>query len=354
MSNALVTAAKVVHLANRLEEDIRTRFLKPGDSYYSTQDASRFLGVAGSAANRALQLLEKRNIIKRRQRLGAVILPASGERRTEDADTKLTRVHFLVHEKYLITEGVGADGIFQGLQSVLPSAHINHCFLAAGREEEQVADLIDRALRDGGTDAFVLVRASFGVQQLLAESRLPAVVHGTCYSGISNLSSLDRDHAQAAKLTAEFLKKCKSRHAALLMRQFVLPGDHIFLDSLLAQSKCRWQLRFAPADDAPIMAECHQIFASGDRPDAVICQTARHARCLTTVLKEQGLVAGKDVAVLVQNYYVLPNGETVFPHLVSDLSPADVGAKLATLLMAAHNNCTTLHDRVPVHVVLTV
>lgn len=352
MSNALATAAKVVKLADRLEEDIRTRFLKPGDSYYSAQDASRFLGVAGSAANRALQLLEKRNVIKRRQRLGAVILPAGGEHRQENANTTLTRVHFLVHEKYLITEGVGADGIFQGLQSVLPSAHISHCFLAAGREEEQVADLIDRALRDGGTDAFVLVRASFGVQQLLAESRLPVVVHGTCYSGISTLSSLDRDHAQAAKLAVEFLKKRKSRHAALLMRQFVLPGDHIFLDSLLAQSPCRWQLRFMPADDAPIMAECRQIFATNDHPDAVICQTSRHARCLAAVLKERGLVAGKDVAILVLSYYVLPNGETVFPHLVSNLSPADVGSRLATLLVAAHDGHAVSHDSVPVHLVI--
>ncbi|MDR2756090.1 MAG: hypothetical protein LBC20_10310 [Planctomycetaceae bacterium] len=56
---------RTVQLADCLAADIRNRNLKPDETYYTALEAARFLGVAGAAANRALQLLEKRRMIQR-------------------------------------------------------------------------------------------------------------------------------------------------------------------------------------------------------------------------------------------------------------------------------------------------
>ncbi|MDO5582227.1 MAG: GntR family transcriptional regulator [Planctomycetia bacterium] len=60
-------------LVSRLLEDIRARNLQVGDPFYTTIQASEFLGVSCSQANRALQTLEEIKIITRAQKKGARI-----------------------------------------------------------------------------------------------------------------------------------------------------------------------------------------------------------------------------------------------------------------------------------------
>lgn len=73
METKLEKEKRANFLVSRLLEDIRTRNLKVGDPFYTTIQASEFLGVSCSQANRALQTLEEINIITRSQKRGARI-----------------------------------------------------------------------------------------------------------------------------------------------------------------------------------------------------------------------------------------------------------------------------------------
>src|SRR5687767_4741693 len=105
MTDALTTTPKIIDLADQLVADIESRKLKPGDRYLTTADASKMLGVGNGLANRALQLLERRQVITRQQRRGAFISAP----KTAASSPPLRRVHFLVHQNYLTAEGIGND-----------------------------------------------------------------------------------------------------------------------------------------------------------------------------------------------------------------------------------------------------
>ena len=64
---------RIVQIAARVEQDIRGRKLKPGDSYLNTEEVARMLGVSKATANRAMQLLAKRHVLRRGQRKGVTI-----------------------------------------------------------------------------------------------------------------------------------------------------------------------------------------------------------------------------------------------------------------------------------------
>src|SRR3954462_3538876 len=102
---------RIIQLADRIAEDIKQRQLKPGDPYQGTTETAEMLGVSTTAANRAMQVLVKRRLIERRQRKGTfVAVPGA-----PTAESPLRRVHLIVHENYLRTEGLLADGIIVGM-----------------------------------------------------------------------------------------------------------------------------------------------------------------------------------------------------------------------------------------------
>src|SRR5438045_3666201 len=109
---------RIIELADKIAEDIRSKNLKPGDPYQGTTETAEMLGVSTTAANRAMQVLVKRRIIQRRQRKGTFVAIPS-----ESAPlSPLRRVHLVVQENYLRTEGLLSDGIIVGMHDELPAA----------------------------------------------------------------------------------------------------------------------------------------------------------------------------------------------------------------------------------------
>ncbi|MDR1964266.1 MAG: GntR family transcriptional regulator [Planctomycetaceae bacterium] len=316
---------QTVQLADRLAADIRNRKLKPGETYYTTLEASRFLGVAGATANRALQLLEKRHIIQRSQRRGAMILePLPPEHAVID------HVHFLVHDKYYRTEGIGADGVLLGIQSELPTSIVSHCFLSPESEMTQVSNLIDRSLAGKTTDAFILVRASYESQRMIAQSGIPALVYGSLFQGINHFSVIDRDHAAAIRLTTDYLQKKGRQHVAVLMRHQVMAGDHQTFDALLNHSPFALTLRFTPQENEAIEAETYSILNRAEHPDAFLCHTLRHAECVDRVRRELKI---NDLDIVVLSTFLKRGETTRFPHIVIDSDPETIGRRLGVSLL---------------------
>ena len=322
------TFAKISELAQVLENEIQTKKLLPGNAFFSAGEAARFLGVAVSAANRALQLLEKRRIIARHQRTGAVILPPESRNSNQAVKTC-----FLVHEKYMQLEGVGDDGILSGIQDECPWWTVEHCFLVPGHEEEQVNALIRDSLGSGLTETFVMVRAPFVVQHLIEQSRLPAVIHGTRYNGIEKTPMLERDHDEVIIKICSHLQQKKRKDIVILSRELVLPGDQLVLNRLYGSMPGLRPPLFLPSSDFCIHTTIRNILSLPQIPDAFVCTTRRQAECVCQEIERSKLQPGRDIEVILLYYYGPPADNLPYHYILTDNSPEQVGRRIGQLLM---------------------
>ncbi|MFK7779242.1 MAG: GntR family transcriptional regulator, partial [Gimesia sp.] len=218
----------IIDLADRIQSDIQSRKLKPGDSYFTTSETARSFQVSGTTANRALQLLTQRRVLIRRQRAGTIIAdPATGS-----SSQSLHRVHLVVHQKYLEVEGLLGDGILIGIQKELPEAELQFNFLPHRAEENYVQEIVNHALKSRAPEGFVLQRAQVGVQRILQESGLPTVVNGLLQPSITGLAQIDRDQSQIGDLLFQHLYKQKCKRILVVLRDQVTAGDHLLLDAV--------------------------------------------------------------------------------------------------------------------------
>ncbi|MDD3587083.1 MAG: GntR family transcriptional regulator [Thermoguttaceae bacterium] len=316
---------RTLELAQRLECDIKARVLRPGDAYYSTQEAAEFLGVARIYANNALKLLEKRQLIIRRQRLGALIAtPVVLER------TTVQQVHFIVPEHYFYQEGAGSQQILMGLQEKLTDASISYCFVRPENEAEKVANLVHLAQSHGGTEGFILVASSWQSQQMMEKSGLPAVIHGTRYIGISKIQSIERDHRNGLHQVVQYLRKRGRRHWSLFMRERIHPGDSVLLSVLRHQREVNetTPLSFTTSLPEQIEYEASRVLVENKETDAVICLSMLQGMGVLAAAKRAGLRPYEDIDIVVLISYGIKDEDKIFARVEIDMPSNILGQKL--------------------------
>ena len=334
MATATTKTPRIAELAEQLVADIEARNLAPGDRYLTTTQTSKLLGVGNATANRALQLLERRRIITRQQRRGAYIARLPGHAN----EGGLGHVHFLVHQKFLRTEGIGNDGVLIGMQEELPGVPVQISFFPPAEETTFVQKLIHESLKSGRTDGFVLVRTSCEAQRAIAQSGLPAVVHGDVYPGNAALARVDRDMDAIGELLTDYLLKRGHKRLACFNRQQTLPGDQRTIGAIhrrLAKSKLLADaitLRFVPADDEVCLAEMRQLLRQPNPPTGLICRTVRMAEAARHVIREELNAPVGKFDVVVCDYFLRSNerAEFIYPRPV--FSAEDMGRHIARLL----------------------
>jgi GntR family transcriptional regulator, arabinose operon transcriptional repressor len=349
----VTTTPKIIDLADRLVADIQLRKLQPGDRYMTTAATSKMLGVGNGIANRALQLLERRQIIVRQQRRGAYIAGPPQEA------SHLRRVHFLVHHNYLNTEGVGNDLVLLGMQEALPGVNVQISFLPTSNATEFVADLIDQSLIAKAKDGFILVRVPYEVQQLVSDRGVAGVVYGALYANIKRLTRFDRDMTEVGRLAIEYLLSKGHRRIAQLSRQYALPGDHDTMDAIRQQMGDKGLLasaiteRFLPSSPEIYKAEVRRLLEAAEPPTGFICRSRQMADSAAEVFDECGLRLNQDVDVFVCDYYLLPNQRPryVFPRPV--YSSEEQGRRMAQLLLAQSLNRHVEDQIIPVELDVT-
>jgi DNA-binding LacI/PurR family transcriptional regulator len=340
----------IIDLAEQLVSDIKSRELQPGDRYLTTAAASKMLGVGNGVANRALQLLERRQIITRQQRRGAFIANLPGEAQLPP----LRRVHFLVHQNYLATEGIGNDLVLLGMQEELPGVHVQISFLPKENAEGFVADLIDQSLTAKARDAFILVRAPYEVHQLVSNSGVPGVVYGGVYPGVTRLSRIDRDMKAVGYLSADYLIRRGHKRIAFLSRQEALPGDHDTMDQIrmrLAEADLKADAiteRFLPAAQNVCEAEVTRLLNMNPAPTGFICRTQRMADAANKVFNTARFKGSRKREIVLCDYYLL-SGQTpqyVYPR---PMYSAEVqGKHMAKMLTAAARGKVVRDEIIPV------
>ena len=326
---------RVSALADRLIADIKRRKLAAGDRYLTTLEASKMLGVGNGMANRALQILERRKIIVRQQRKGAFL----SEPPSDETSLALGRVHFLVHKRYLRTEGVGQDEMLLGIEHQLPAVPVQISFLPAADEASFVNELIDESLKTQRTDGFVLMRASYETQLAFSQTSLPAVVFGTVYPSVEQLPALTLDMKQAGYLLAKHLLEKGHKRLAYFNRQLVYGGDHLTMEGIaVALQEAGRGLdaltsRFIPTYREAYVATAEKLLAKPDRPTGFVCRTVLMADAVAKAAQSSGLIPGKDVEIVVCDCYLKPREKAKYVWPKPGITGEELGRNLARLLI---------------------
>ena len=330
------SAPAIVELAERIQEDIRQRGLVPGDSYLSAAETAKMLKVGTAAANKALQLLEHRQVLIRRQRSGTFIGSASLQTAPSER-----RVNLIVDQSFLKSEGLLADGVLAGIQSILPEADLRFRFMPVTDDADFVHQVIDEALLSSQREGFVLVRASLTVQRLVADSGLPAVIFGTPYPSIKTIPWIDRDSTQSGILATQDLIKRGCDHILLLLRQQVMPGDHRLLDAVQTQiseavPRLNFTLRCLPLVIEEIQQEVYGVLRQRTGKWGIICRSAPLAEGASLALEKlKSRIKKNDTSGEIIVTDIHRPGQKALPpwrHTQLLLTPQEIGEKIGQLL----------------------
>ncbi len=331
---ATVAGPKIAAVAQQIIDDIRRRKLRPGDPYLNTAETAQLLRVSGSTVNRALQLLAQRGVIRRRQRQGTLIA-------ADEAQSTLQRVHIVIREDHLRTEGLWADGVLFGLQSALPGVDVQFNFRPQSEETEYVERLIDDVLRVRQTAGFVLIRASVAAQRLVVASGLPAVVSGTLQPSVTGLPSVERDQRQIGTLLAEHLLKQGCRQFLVLLRDRITAGDHAMLDgahATLAAAGIKLAnvaLRCLPTDEEAIAAEAAAQLAKSTTCVGCLCRSVPLAQGVESATKLLRLSAKRRPIIAVADVAHTADISPPYACTQTTITPLEYGAELGRMLAAA-------------------
>jgi DNA-binding LacI/PurR family transcriptional regulator/DNA-binding transcriptional regulator YhcF (GntR family) len=326
---------QIIELADRIAEDIRRRELRPGDAYLCTAEVARVMQVNGTKANRALQLLARRRVLDRRQRKGTFIAHPPAD----PSGPALDRVHLLVQQDYLKTEGLLADGVVLGIQGVLPAATLQFDFSPGGDDGGHADRLIAEALRARRPEGFVLVRSSVQAQRLFRSSGLPTVVYGSLQASIQGMAQVERDQAQIGRLLARHLVEKKCRRVAVLLRDRVWAGDHHLLDAIQAELAAAGfaadglAIRCLPADAETVKASVHALLEHSPSPLGLVCRTEPLAQAAAAAAAEGKQGRRGKPRIVVCDVYRRDSGVPAFPFIRTTSSPEEIGRELGLLLV---------------------
>lgn len=350
---------RILELADRIADDIRRKQLKPGDPYQGTGETAEMLGVSTTAANSAMQVLVKRRIIERRQRRGTFVAMPSGALPV----TPLKRIHLVVHENYLYTEGLLSDGIIVGIHNEVTAAQMQFNFVPPDNDSPLVSELISEAMRSQKTEGFVLVRASLQAQRLIAASGLPTVVHGLVHPSVRNIPWIDRDHRAGGELMTRHLINNGFHKILVLIRDRVLRGDHELIDAVRDSAASAGEdlsaltLRCLPADQQAIETAVDEVIRqhAGQRI-GIICRSEPLATSAETAVRNNNLVVGKDVCIVLSDFYRKSSAkyQIPWPHLRPVLTPEQIGQHIGRMLaqQALGQPVEPDHEIIPVHLQL--
>jgi DNA-binding LacI/PurR family transcriptional regulator len=333
----MASGPEIVKIAESILSDIRQRKLRAGDPYMNTADTARLLQVSGSTVNRAMQLLAQRGVLQRRQRQGTTVLDPENRR----PRGPLGRVHVLVREDHLRTEGLWAEGVLLGLQGALPGVEIQFNFRPETNEGDYVEQMVHDMLRLRQPAGVVLVRATVASQRLVAASGLPAVVSGSLQPSVTNLPSVDRDQGQIGALLAEYLLKAKCRRLVVFMRDRLTNGDHAMLDRAFATLAAgglplkALTMRCLPTDQQAIEAAAQELIIQTPGRVGFLCRSEALARGVDAAVQTLKPTARRAPAVVVADTSRNRASELPFPCIETEIAASQMGAALGRALLTA-------------------
>lgn len=333
MKNATAQGLSRSHLASLIESDIRKRGLRVGDRYLTAQEVARMLGVSAMTANRAMQDLAKRDVLRRNKKSGSFV----GSRFKPDRPPALKCVHLLMPPEYFATEKALVELVVAGVHAELPEDAIQFTFVPAVGELAFVRRLVDDARKAGSLGGFVLFLSSPAVQRFFQDAGVPAVVSGSVYAETGGLPWFDRDQKGVGRLLARAALERGHRRVAVIMRDRWGAGDNLMIDGVHEELAGfdGLQVRSFPADPVFVAGALRSMLQADARPTALLCRSLLAADAAAEAARGLGLAVPKDVDIFLADHYANERRPVRYPHTAPSITPEEHGASIARLLKAA-------------------
>lgn len=291
--------SRVHHLAHRLEQDIQRRGCRVGDEYITAEAAGEMLGVSRMTANRAMNILARGKVLVRYRSRGTFIGPGVRSKR----EVSMKTVHFITFVDDASELHLPVGTMLAGLQTAIPQVSLqSHCMplqgaLACAQRE------VDAAQDDPSFGGFVLSLGTRQVQQYLAQSGLPTVVHGSVYASIS-LPNVESDQENVGRLMVQQALTAGHRRMAWINRELWRRGDEVAFDGMMDEvhsvglERGAITVRNTPVDPNAISVAIQGWLDELEPPIALLCREPHTARLALRAAKQRCLRVPKDICVI--------------------------------------------------------
>jgi len=344
MSNAAIIAPRppidnrLERLVKLVEQDVRLRGLRSGERYLNTQEVASQLGVSTRLANDAMRVLAERGILARKPKAGTVVGPA-----VEPPESEMIRhfevIHLLIRNDYLLAERDRIDSIVTGLLETLPGCDIQFSFVPAYNELAHTERLVKSA--GASKRAYIIAVKSPQLQRFFAEASLPAVLLGTPFQGIENLSWIDKDQEAIGRILIRRLIASGHKSIGVVLRDRRGFGDDLMMNAithevLSAQLKSdALHVRSVPMDRTLTHLAIHQILSGVNRPSAIICRSRLILAAAEEACHELRLQIGRDVTLALCDPQSTRNDKVSTPCLrpIAELALCGEGRLIGQFLL---------------------
>ena len=300
LQNKSVT--RIDKLAEMLLMDIKRRALSVGDRYLTAIEASQLLGVSPVMANRAMNVLAGRRLLKRYRRHGTFVGPTFQSNIPSQALRVIHILKSLRKNEKNWTSMIG--DCLHGLHTILPSYQVQSNILPRHNPVEMVQQVLNQHKYNGSLSGIILLNCPREVQELVWEHRLPAVSFGTVFPDITRIPSLGYDQFESGRLQAKYLTDRGHHRIVLLMRDTWLPGDNLLVDGIrqtLANVGPRntvLAMRSIAEDVALIKTEIDCLLSVDDRPTGLICRSSLFAETAVEVVRSRSMRVPEDLDII--------------------------------------------------------
>ena len=343
MKNRVIKVERTLLLAKRLMQDIKERKLKSGDVYYTTVEAAAYLGVAGATAGRALQLLEKRHVLKRRQRMGSMVVNPS------ETTPVIDNIHFLSNYRLSAMQEFGRS-IILGVRDEFPLSHISYTVLKPQNEVKVIKRLLAEVQKDQLTHAFVMLSSSPSIQKVIGQSGYSHVLLGSKCPGVSPMSQMDIGHESALRILFDHLKEKRRTRIAVILRRTVLPGDTTIVNTVIRLGIPNCFFLQHEEDDPCCVDELCELIQMQFDPNGVICLSSGLAEVFQKALVKLG--KSLDETEITVLHHREPQGVCCFTHAATQPSVMMMGHRLGQLLYENTLGFKPQNEVVPMKLVL--
>ena len=336
---------KIIDVTDKIERDICVRKLSSGEQYLTTAQAAKLFKVDRNVVDQALQVLAKKGILERKQRVGTIIKHA------DKSFVSSSEVHkSSTYDSIKLVVGTLIDDVMNpsqakfimGIQEIIPNANISIEILTGSHESKQmqVETIIENSVKSNQQEGFFLILSDSQVQKMFAQTNIPTVIYGSGYYKSSNLVSYDRNQVKTGRLLAEYaLKSHFSKNVLILMRSEMMCGDNELLDSLLNTlndsdfSLRNLHIRFLPNDDDLVWREIENYVNYSDVKSfpAIITHEADTAKTAVTFRKKMNL-SDAEMPVATAYAYNEVSGSRGYAFILPEVNIYEQGKCLARIL----------------------
>lgn len=352
--------ARTDAIAQRVLADIRNRGLVSGDRYITAEEAREFFGVGKNLLNDALKLLADQGMLVRKQRSGTFVGPSfQMQSPSVVRETLISIVHVLMPMGYYRSNVIPGNVFVDQLTRAVPACSVQIHHVADKDLTAYTLNLVNRLVEGGvSREALVLLRSTREAQLAVQSSGLPAVVFGSTYPDVKQLSSIDPDQALVGRLAVQAALQRGHRQFALIMRNNWRRGDNLLMEGMsqaLGEAGIgidQVRVLSTAEDEAVIEHDVAELLVAEPGPTALICRSRVHAAAAAKSVREHGMDPAKDMLVICAEASST-NGDgksdlAVVPSISAEKQVAQIGELLKAIADPASREIRCI--KVPVHV----